>query len=856
MSKIPSRFVKPSPISNNKSLTDSAKHLDHFDELIDFGLWKYDVRADKGIWSKKMFEIFDMKSNKAPSLGKVLERVHVGDRGLFLEWYEKVIKDKKGSRFAYRIVDGDGNLKFLDQACDVVIDDNGTVVQLIGTTIDRSEKQKIETAFENYIHKVRKVTEVIEAGVWSMDRRNDSMNFQSPRLSLISGYESINPSIDRNTWRNIIHKEDVAIYDRRNEEVKTKNVQSIEYRIIHKSGEIKWVRDEVIPTYDEEGNLLSIEGVITDITKHMEHEQRMTYYAYHDHLTGLPNRRLFEEKLMEIMEDANANRKTFSVLYMDLDGFKRINDTLGHLIGDQLLEEFSKRVNLTIPEQTLFSRFGGDEFVMVIPNDSGNQKSVQIAEKLLENLQKPYEFEDVELYATASIGISTYPFDGDNVKTLIENADKALYLAKEMGKNTYQLFMPSMNVETYKLYTLDQDLRKAMERNEFTLHYQPKVEPKSGLMVGAEALIRWNHPEWKLVSAGEFIPLSEENGLIFPITTWVFRSVCEQLKAWITDKVVPVPISINISPKLFLKVGWENELLQIIEETGTDPNLLELEITESELIKNDESFANSISKLKSSGIKISLDDFGTGYSSLFYLKQFELDTLKLDRSLITPLDEKSSIIKAVIRLAHDMNMTVVAEGVETVEQRNFLSQQECDQIQGFLFSKPIPPEEFIKFLRQPILRPDKEHSPTFEKERRKGFRIETAFPLSGEMMIIKYKGNYVTTGSTEILIENIGIGGLGFMSTVDLPVNPDILMDFKTEILGETIVVTGFIVWRKMVGEFFQYGIQFIHDEARQQSFIKLLKKFANQLQKNPVPANCRFMKNNIYKHLSEIRNS
>ncbi|MEK3936544.1 EAL domain-containing protein [Sporosarcina sp. FSL W7-1349] len=854
MRKIPNPFTKNSP-AINKSSTDFDKHLNHFEEMIDFGMWKYDVQEDKGLWSEKMFEIFNIPIKQAPSFNKVLERVHADDQSKFLEWYQKVLQDKTGYRLTYRIVKEDGELKFLDQTCDVIVDETGTVTHLIGTTIDITESRKIEQALRKHLHKARKVAEVIEAGVWSVDVRNNSMYYLSPRLSAISGYESINLTDDQNTWRNIIHKDDVPRYDERNENLNPDQVESIEYRIFHKDGDIKWVRDEVIPTYDEDGQLISLEGIITDITNFVESERRMAYLAYHDHLTGLPNRRLFDERLEDILEESKAEGKTFSVFYMDVDGFKRINDSLGHKMGDRLLEEFSQRVKEILPEQTLLSRLGGDEFAVIVPNISGSKDTVEIAKKLITNLQQPYKFDTVELYATASIGISIYPLDGDNAKALLDKADIALYRAKEMGKNTYQLFMPSMNVETYKLYTLDQDLRKAMDRNEFFLHYQPKVESKTGLMVGAEALIRWYHPEWKLVSAGEFIPLSEENGLIFPITSWVFRSVCEQLKKWSREGVKLVPIAINISPKLFLKNDWEVELVQIIEETGIDPTLLELEITESELIKNGDSFIHSINKLKSYGIKISLDDFGTGYSSLFYLKQFELDTLKLDRSLITPLDEKSSIIKAVIQLAHDMNMTVVAEGVETIEQREFLKQQECDLIQGYLFSKPIPAEEFIDLLHQPILRPTKHNSFQPGKERRKGFRIEPAFPLSAHMTIAKYKGNYVTMGTTEILIENIGVGGLRFLSTVNLPVNPDIILKFETEILGETTSVMGTIVWREVVGEFFRYGIQFNTSESMQQSLVRTLNRFAIQLKTDPAPPNCSFMKDGIFKRLSEIKN-
>ncbi|AMQ07552.1 EAL domain-containing protein [Sporosarcina psychrophila] len=864
MRKISKIFTKPPPLSNNNEeftqqdemLNELAIKMRSAEKLIDFGLWKYDVGGDKSYWSDKVFEIFDMQKGKAPTIPDLFDVIHPEDLERFKTLFGDAMKEKIGSRISFRIIDKKGEVRFLEQYCEAVLDENENLLQFIGTTVDVSEIKRTQQNFKQYVKKAEEITEFLDAGIWSIDVRQQRVVFCSPRIGVISGYKSIDFETDMTVWRSIIYPEDLAAYDERNEKMKLGKIPKMNYRIVHKSGSIRWIRDEVVPTYTEDGELVWLEGIITDITEQREVQERLEYLAYHDYLTKLPNRRMFDKELNTMFENVNLSDTHFSIMHLGLDGFKLINDSLGHLAGDNLLKEFSLRVKACITRHDFVARIGGDEFAILIRNAEGGAQVIDIAKKMIDTLEEPYVIDNHELYVTASIGISLYPEDGDNATTLLGSADKALYRAKEMGKNNYQLYMPSMNVETYKLYSLDQDLRKAIERNELVVYYQPKVEAKTGLMVGAEALIRWNHPEWKLVSAGEFISLAEENGLIYAITNWVFRTVCEQINKWKELGVVPVPVSVNISPKIFLKHEWEEQLIKIIEETNTDPKLLELEITESTLIENEETFKTAINKIKSYGIKLSIDDFGTGYSSLLYLQKFEIDTIKIDRHFINHylVNNNAPITKAIIRLAHELNMTVVAEGVETEEQRVFLSQQNCDQIQGYLFSKPIPPEQFIEFLNNPVIRSEGNESQMPMENRRKGFRIDLAYPLSSEMTIVQFKGKTVKLGKTEVLVENIGIKGLRFRSHVDLPVNPNILLKFGTEILGESLEVTGNVVWRETIGEFFQYGLQFKINDNEQQSLTKLLNNFAIQIRKNPVPPNCRFVTENTFKHLTSIK--
>ncbi|WP_368077925.1 putative bifunctional diguanylate cyclase/phosphodiesterase [Bacillus sp. NTK074B] len=374
--------------------------------------------------------------------------------------------------------------------------------------------------------------------------------------------------------------------------------------------------------------------------------------------------------------------------------------------------------------------------------------------------EEPFFINGYELYVTASIGMTLYPIDGEDPETLMARADTALYRAKEMGKNNFQIYTPSMNIESFKVFQLEKDLRKAIKKDELLLHYQPKVDGRTGRLIGAEALIRWQHPEWGLISPHEFIPIAEENGLIIPITDWVIQTVCEKLREWESLQVPLIPISINMSPKRFLRNDWVETILNIIKETGVSPSLLDLEITESVLIQNEETFISSIERLKEIGIRFSLDDFGTGFSSLLYLKKFNVDTVKIDRSFIRDYlnESDAEITKSIIRMAHGLRLTVVAEGVETKEQRMFLIEQECDMIQGYLFSKPVPPEDFQGFLLDPVLIPEPIQPEIPFEENREVFRIDFTYPLRTDMTIASVNGKSATVGTTEVLVENLGPG--------------------------------------------------------------------------------------------------
>ncbi len=442
---------------------------------------------------------------------------------------------------------------------------------------------------------------------------------------------------------------------------------------------------------------------IRDITKKVEDQKKITHMAYHDSLTNLPNRRLFNEQLTLKLNEARESIQPLVIMYVDMDRFKYINDSLGHLMGDRLLQEIATRLTGSVRKQDLVARVGGDEFTILLP-ETDRERALEIADEIFGAFKKPFYIDNYELFLTTCIGISTFPYDGEDPQILVRNADAALYRAKEQGKNQYKVFHSGMNIQSYRSFIMQNDLRKAIERDELGLVYQPKIEIETGLVKGAEALLRWNHPNWGTISPAEFIPLAEETGQIVEIGDWVLRSACEQSKAWKDAGYTAIPISVNFSAQQFLQKDLIENIEQILKETEVSPALLEIEITESVLLANGEMTLQTINKLKKMGIKISIDDFGTGYSSLSYLNRIPLDTLKIDRSFIKEIFSESpkskSLISAIIQLGHGLNMTVVAEGVETEEQLKFLKDHYCQEAQGYLFSPPVPSKDFEVFLNK------------------------------------------------------------------------------------------------------------------------------------------------------------
>jgi len=442
--------------------------------------------------------------------------------------------------------------------------------------------------------------------------------------------------------------------------------------------------------------------ILNDITTRKRDEERLKFLANYDQLTALPNRSLFNQRLERALAHAQRFNKGLAVLFLDLDRFKNINDTLGHEAGDSVLKEVAARLMGCVREIDTVARLGGDEFVVLIEQVTEVRQAGSVAHKLIRTMAEPLLQGGHECSVTASVGISTYPADGDDGATLLKNADIAMYRAKEQGKNNVQFYTPTMNIHSLQRLTLESGLRRALQREEFVLHYQPKVNIASGRVTGMEALVRWKRPESGMVSPAEFIPLAEETGLIVAIGEWVLKAACEYTQAWHREGVPPLRVAVNLSARQFAQASLVSDVARILDMTGLQPAALDLEITESMVMGNPEQAIQTLRQLKSMGISLSIDDFGTGYSSLGYLKRFPLDHIKIDRSFIKDIPEDNddaTITRTIIAMAHNLRLKVIAEGVETEAQLNFLREHGCDEIQGYYFSRPLPADEFTALLK-------------------------------------------------------------------------------------------------------------------------------------------------------------
>ncbi|SHH01473.1 diguanylate cyclase (GGDEF) domain-containing protein [Tepidibacter thalassicus DSM 15285] len=465
---------------------------------------------------------------------------------------------------------------------------------------------------------------------------------------------------------------------------------------------VRWPNSIIIELNSFINNLRQVNSVLNENFKQLQDEnKRLKYLVYKDALTELPNRTMFQDKLNIELNKAKRYKEKLAVMFIDLDGFKRINDTLGHSTGDQLLKEFSQRLLNSVEEKDIVSRLGGDEFTILLPKINSEKDIISVADKIIQSMKKPCILNGQEFRIASSIGISIFPQNGQTVDILLKNADIAMYRAKQKGKNNYQFYTPDMNFTTFENLVLENKLYNALEKNELELYYQPQVDLNTGQIIGMEALIRWVNPELGFISPAKFIPIAEETGLIIPIGEWTLRSACKQNKLWQDMGFNPMRVAVNISAYQFQQEDFVEKVRQILNETGLDPKWLEIEITESIAIKNVDFTVRTLRKFKDMGIKVSIDDFGTGFSSLAYLKNFKIDALKIDYSFVKDIginSENESIIKAIIMLAKNLKLNVIAEGVETKEQLKFLKHQECNESQGYLFSKPVPSREFEKLL--------------------------------------------------------------------------------------------------------------------------------------------------------------
>lgn len=581
-------------------------------------------------------------------------------------------------------------------------DRGGRARRMAGTNVDVTDRKQAEDALRLSEDRLQYAVRGSGAGIWDWNAAEDRY-YMSPRLKQMMGYEDAELPNRREEFLSRIHAEDLPRVDEALHRHFTERAPyEIEYRLRRRDGSHRWIRSVGQAVWDADGRVLRFAGSTVDIDAQKRAEEKLAHLAHHDTLTGLPNRNLLRDRLPQLLSRARRNRSSVGVMLIDLDRFKLVNDTLGHTVGDQLLVEVARRLLECTRGGDTVARLGGDEFAVLLPDMPDAQKARTVAQKILDRLAAPMLLDGHEVYVNASIGITVFPDDSEDQDTLIRNADVAMYSAKEQGRANYMFFNAEMNRRTAQFLELESRLRQALARNEFVLHYQPRIGIGSGSITGAEALLRWRPAgSQHLVAPMDFVPLLEETGLIVPVGEWVLGSAFEQARRWQALGLGPVPVAINVSPRQFQRRELVPALRRLLGEVGIAPKLIELEITETLVMMDTDYSVAAMRDVNELGVPIAIDDFGTGYSSLAYLKRFTIDRLKIDRSFIRDLAsdaDDAAIITAVIAMAHKLGFGVVAEGVETREQFEFLRSCGCDEYQGNLYSPAVAVEELEAML--------------------------------------------------------------------------------------------------------------------------------------------------------------
>jgi diguanylate cyclase (GGDEF)-like protein/PAS domain S-box-containing protein len=623
---------------------------------------------------------------------------HPADRDYIRVEVDRALRENRTFNVEYRLLHADGSTKWVWERGNALPAVDGQPGLIHGFIQDITQRHLHEKALSEAEHRYRSIFENANEGIFQTTADGHYLEV-NPALAAIYGYDSPTELVSA--------LDDIALQlyvdpGRRREftELFKRNhtVANFESQVFRKDRTIIWISENAHVVHDEDGNVLYYEGTVEDITTRKDYEQRIAHQATHDVLTGLPNRALLTERIELAIVDSARTKASFAVVFIDLDHFKAVNDTMGHAGGDVLIKKVAKRLLGCLRDGDTVARIGGDEFVLLLPEVQHDCDAMShIIERVLDAIRKPCAVGGREFTLGCSVGISLHPADGMEAATLLKHADIAMYQAKEGGRNNYQFFTEEFNRIVMENHDLEHRLRHALGAESFEMYYQPIVEAATGRIVKAEALIRWYTPEHGFISPARFIPIAETIGLIEPLGVWVLEAVCRQLAAWSAAGLPPLPVSINISPRQFNQPDLARNIGATLQRHGLDPALLEIEITENCLWRDKKKFLQTLADMKALGLHVAIDDFGSGYSNMDCLKTMYFSSLKIDRSFIATVDHETNhraIYRALISMAHNLNLVVVAEGVETQQQVDFLCGIGCDLIQGYHFSTPLPATDF------------------------------------------------------------------------------------------------------------------------------------------------------------------
>lgn len=605
-------------------------------------------------------------------------------------------------------VDGQGQRRWNLTTKVPLRDLDGRTTGLVGISRDITSMKSVQDSLVESQAFLEHAMAVGEIGTWASGLGDDERLNWSSQTCAIFGIrpEEFDGKVE--TFFRMVYAEDRDVVKLAVEQaIAGQGMYRVDHRLVRGDGALRWVHERAEVVRDADGKPLRLVGVVQDITARKQAEEQLLHLAHYDKLTELPNRTLFHDRLLQSLAHSRHAGRAAAAIFVDLDHFKLINDTLGHPAGDELLKQVARRLQEALRTGDTVGRLGGDEFAVVLSDMSAASDADVVAQKLMGALGQPFILDGREVFVTASAGITLFPTDSEDPDTLLKYADAAMYRAKELGRGNYQFYRAEMNARSLERMSLEGHLRRALERDEFLLHYQPKIDLASGAIAGVEALLRWNHPDLGLVAPARFVPILEDNGLIVQVGEWVLGEACRQIKAWSADDIVlGMPVAVNLSGRQLQQANLHRCIERIVSDAGVDPRLIELEITESMLMRNPEHAIGILRYLKDLGMCLSMDDFGTGYSSLSYLKRFPVDRLKIDRSFVRDIAsdrDDAAISRSIIAMGHSLGLKVIAEGVETAEQLAFLKNARCDEAQGYYFSKPIPPDDIRRFVARASL---------------------------------------------------------------------------------------------------------------------------------------------------------
>ncbi len=690
------RLTLPAKLAGE--LQRSRQQLQEIQRLAGIGSWELDLERNELSWSDELYQIFEIDPVQGPvDYEHFLQMVHEEDRGRVDQAYQAALATRQPYEVEHRMVMPDGRIKQIRERGETFYDEAGKPLRSIGTAQDITDIRLLESQMQLLGSAFHHSGEAI-----MITDHNNRILTVNAAFTMLTGYsqEEVAGQDPRLLSAGRTSRED---YKRMWAAIKEKSFWQGEIWDRRKDGGVypKWLSVSVIR--DDQGDIRYHVAHFTDVSTERATEAKIHYMAHHDMLTGLNNRFSLKDRLEHALAVARRESARVALLFIDLDRFKVINDTLGHHVGDELLIHVSRRLRQCVRESDLVARLGGDEFVVMLSGIEHSSSVAMVAEKLVMRVAEPYPVGAHTLYTTPSIGIAIYPMDGEDGETLMRNADAAMYHAKSAGRNNFQFFDAKMNEAAVERLGIEHALRLALGRDEFRLHFQPIINLRTGKVSCVEALIRWQHPERGLLAPGMFIGVAEETGLIQPIGDWVIWAACRQLAAFREAGLTGVKMAINISAIQMRNSDLSVLARGVIEAYSLPPGDLVFEITESVAMEHPDETVRVLDLLRDMGVSLALDDFGTGYSSLSYLRMFALDKLKLDRSFVEEIGQDVDgqvICDATIGLAHNLGLTLVAEGVETEAQLDYLRDRGCDLVQGYLFSKPLPAEQVMDFIRQ------------------------------------------------------------------------------------------------------------------------------------------------------------